>query len=358
MNHFLFKKSSLYVLFCFFCFIFVLIFYDTYRAVHYDANFFVGEAPKTAATVHTERAILLQYDKFMEEIKFLHKRDTMQPANLDQRHKLRWLYKSVEAEAYRFIAEKISVRAMLYAKDVHYALVVLTAFIFILLTVEHVRGMLDFSVLVSLAFVLYTYTALTMTSHRMYDQHSLIEMAVHAAGLYFAVKKRIIPFLIVLFVAVANRETGSALGVVYAAINWRERLFWLPVVLGPIMLAAINVDLLLLPDFYNPNNFVTTKTNLTYITLLTLPQAPFTLIAFTAIKMFTFFAPVFFLFSRAKKSELGRRLLLVVAIFCVILMFGTVLGHLQPYAMLVPAMCTLWARAYPAAGDPKWRTPA
>lgn len=356
MKHFLFKPSSLYVLFSFFCFVFVLIFYDSYRNIYHDANLFMGEDPKTTASAHVERAVQLQYDRFMEEIDFFRERDTMQPPGLDQRHKLRWLYKTAEAWVYQSTAAKISVRAALYAKDVHYALAVLIALIFVVLTAEKLRGGLDFQTLSFLAFAFYAYTALVVTSHRMYDQHSLIEMAAHAAGLYFALNRRLLPFLIVLFVAVANRETGSALGVIYALINWRERMFWLPVVLGPVMLSAINADLFLLPDFYDPNNFVMTKTNIGYITLFNLTQASFPLLAFTAIKTFAFFAPAFYLVPKALKSALGRRLLLIGAFFWVVLLFGTILGYLLPYAMLVPVIFALWAVAYPAPSAAE-RTP-
>ncbi|MCC7015899.1 MAG: hypothetical protein IT564_01695 [Rhodospirillales bacterium] len=358
MNHFLFRPSSLYVLFTFFCFAFILVFYDSYRTIYYDANFFEGQAPKTPSSVHVERAVRLQYDKFMEEIDFFHERDIIKTANLDQRHKLRWLYKTVESRVYQAVAENISVRAALYAKDFHYALTVFVTLIFIVLTVERLRGGIDFQILVFLAFALYAYTALVSTSHRMYDQHSLIEMAAQAAGLYFALQRRMPAFVIVLFVALANRETGTALGVIYALINWRERLFWLPGVLGPVMLAVVNADLLLLPEFYNPDNFVVTKTNMTgYVHVFTLTQASFPLLAFTAIKTFTFFAPAFYVLPKAMKTGLGRRLLAVGAFFWIVLMFGTILGYLFPYAMLIPVIFALWAVAYPAAPATEKATP-
>jgi hypothetical protein len=349
MNRFLLKPSSLYVLFTFFCLVFILVFYDSYRTIYYDANYFEGQDPKTPSSVHVERAVRLQYDKFMDEIEFFHDRSNIEVVNLNQRHKLRWLYKTVESWVYRGIAETISVRAALYARDFHYALMVFITLVFIVLTAERLRGDMDLQTLVFLAVALYAYTAFFSSVHRISDQHSLIEMATHAAAIYFALNRRMLFFLAVLFVAVANRESGAALGIVYALINWRERWFWTPVVLGPVMLIAINGDLLLIPEIYDLNNFIVTKTTTVgYIHIFNLTQVPFSLLAFTAIKTFAFLSPAIYLSVKAINSELGRRLLLNGVFFLILLMLGTILGNLLPYSMLVPTIFALWAISYPA----------
>ncbi len=346
---FMMRPSSLYIFFAFFCFVFILIFYDGYRNIYYDANLMDGKDPAQSIAVHVEMARQLQYDKIINELAFIEDHSTLGAVGgLDKRHKLRWLYKSWEGKIYKAVA-KVSVRWALYANYVHNALMVTIAFFFISLSVGRIRGTMNFETLGFLAFAVYAYVALVSTVPRIFDQHSFIEMAAIAAAVYFAITRRLLAFLVVAFFAVANRETGAAIGCIYAIINWRERLFWAPLFVAPVMLILINLDLFFLPELYDAGNFIAVGGDVGYINTSNLGSVPFSLIAFTAIKTFAFLAPIPILLPKVIKKLLGRRLLLIGAFYLFILLFGTILGNLLPYAMLIPVIFCLWAVAYPVA---------
>ena len=345
---FFLRPSSIYILLIFLCTIFILIFYDGYRMIYFYANKYIGANPQIETSVHIERGRKFVYDGFVGKVEFLQDRTTMGDGrSLDKRHKLRWLYKSVEAEVYKSVAKK-SLRVALYVQYLHYSLVILVGFVFTALVVRHLRGGIDFNLLAILAIVVYAWIALVSTAYRIHDQHTFIEMSVVAAGLYFSLKRQLFAVLVILFIGVANRESGVAIGAIYAIINWREKGFWLPVIFGPILLLGINMDLFLLPDFWNPSSYVVTgDKKLGYINIMNLTQVSFSLLAFTALKEFTFFAPVALLVPKAVKSALGMKLVLIGSMYVAIFMFGTILGYLFPYAILIPIVCGMWAVAYP-----------
>lgn len=347
MKNIFLRSSSLYVLFTFFCFVFILIFYDGYRNIHFDVSVLYGRGMDPTQAIEVARHG--QYDAFMEEVAFMNDRTNLgDVGGLDKRHKLRWAYKTAEAKIYAFVAANSSVKMALLAKHLHYSLVVLVGLLFTLATVRRLRGGLDFNSLAFLCFAMYSYVALVSTVHRIFDQHSFIEMAAVAAGVYFALCKRWLPFLVALVVAVANRESAAVFGIIWALINWRDRLFWLPVVLAPALLALINLDLLMLPELYAVENFMVTRTNVGYINMANLGDVSASLIAFTALKTFAFLAPALVFVPAALKVPVGRRLLAVGGFYLLMLLFGTILGNLLPYAMIVPIIFALWAVAYPA----------
>lgn len=348
MKHVILKSSSLYILFSFFCFVFILNFYDGYRSIYLEANFLYGKNPEMGMSASVEHARQKSYDGFMKEIDFFNDRTNMGSGDepLDKRHKLRWLYKNIEAELYKSFA-LVSLRTAIYAKYAHYALWAVVALIFIILSTMRLRGSISFEGIAFIATGLYAYVALVSTVPRMVDQHSIIEMATIAAAIYFSLNRQLVPFLGILIIGVANRETGAGLGMVYALINWRQRLFWLPMVLGPILLAAINIDLIMLPDFYESKNFMM-RNGAGYINIFNFTSVPLSLIAFTGLKTFAVLAPVLVVAPHAWSSNIGRKLLLAGGYYLFVLLFGTILGNLFAYALLVPIIFALGAIAYPA----------
>jgi len=347
MKQFFLKPSSLYVLFSFFCLVFILIFYDGYRGVYAEANFLEGrDRQEIPFTTHVEQARQSQYDRIINYVEFINDHDSMGAGDepLNKRHKLRWLYKSVEVEVYKSLAG-ISLRLAIYANYLHFSLWASISLIFMTLSVNRIRGAISFENFAVIATALYAYISLTSSIPRIIEQHTIIEMGVISAAIYFSLRGKLLFFLVVLFIGVSNRETGAAMGIIYALINWRQTWFWLPVIGGPVFLAIINLKLLMLPEFLDVNKFVVSNKTV-FLTIFNIVNAPLSLIVFTALKTFAVLIPAFVFVPRAWNSEIGKKLLLIGAFYLFILLFGTALGNMLPYGLLAPILISLGAVAY------------
>jgi hypothetical protein len=158
-------------------------------------------------------------------------------------------------------------------------------------------------------------------------------------------RRRFVAFLCVLLVAVANRETGAALGSIYAVINWPKPRFWLPLVLGPVMLLAINVDLMRLPEFYEISTYIFVKET-GYLSFFNLWEIPIATVVFSFLKILVVLAPLALILPRVWRDDLARRLCVIGAVYLCILLFGTFIGNSTPYALLVPVILLLGYLAY------------
>jgi hypothetical protein len=341
--------SSLYVLGTFFCFAFILVFYDGYRQMYSHAAYVMGAHPELSVVDATEQGRQRIYDTFQETVDFLNERTLIGSPPLTIRHKLRWFYKTGEATVYQAIAERTTVAVSLYVRFAHYAGWLTITFALICATVRRLRGALTYEGLAIIGFVLFSYMALCTSVPHIVDHYSIIEMAAVAAGLYFALGRQLGAFLLALMLAVANREAGAAFGVIYTVINWRDRWFWLPLIAGPAALLALNIDLFTQPAFYAPTNFIVSS-GVGFISLFNLGEVSASLMVFIVIKSFPVLAPLAFLIPRGWTSLVGKKLILILGFFLLMLLTGTILGNLLPYLMLLPLMFALAAVADPAHG--------
>ncbi len=343
------KWCKLFVLLIFLSATFVFTLYDGYRQIYMTANIFQGAEPQRPYAEHVENGRIAYYRGLQQEVEFLNNHSTMRETKepLDERHKLRWFYKNIEASVYDVFAERISLRAALYVHYLHYALWMTIAFVFVAATVTKLRGEMSAETLGLIGFILFALIAFVGTMPRMVDLHSIIEMATMAGAVYFALERRLLLFMFVSLVAVSNRETGLAIGIVYLLLNWGERRAWLSLFSSPIFFLIINFRLLILPEFYNLENFVV-RGGMGYINLFNLGDVALSLIAFTLIKMFVLLAPLSFILKRVKIDPVSKKLLLLFGFYLVVLILGTILGNLFPYAMLFPYLFALAARAFPA----------
>ena len=332
---------------------FIILFYEGYHRIYLNANLYttpgaVSEFPQNVARAQEEA-----HGIFIESVNVLRRRTFADSGNLDGRHKFRWPYKSIEGEAYKLVAslggDKGAVIAS-YVRYLHYSLWVVVSFLFTFLTVSSLRGRAEFNVLAVLAMAYFAYVAYLTTTPNMADGHSIIEMATIAAGLHFSLRRRLIAFLCVLLVAVANRETGAALGGIYAVINWRKSRFWLPLVLGPVMLLAFNADLMRLPEFYEISSYVYTGAS-GNVHVSNFWKLPVTYSGFSFLKNLVVIAPLALILPRVWRDGLARRLCVVGGAYLCILLFGTFIGNSTPYALLVPVILLLGSLAFSRPTD-------
>jgi len=226
------------------------------------------------------------------------------------------------------------------------------AFLFTFLSISWLRGRAKFNVFATLAGTYFGYFAFLTTTPNMADGHSIIEMALIAAGLHFSLRRQFVAFLLILFVAVANRESGAALGGIYAVINWRKPRFWLPLVLGPVMLLAINADLMRLPEFYEFSSYVYSGAS-GNVHFFNFWKVAVTYVGFSLLKNIVVIAPLALVLPRVWKNDLARRLCVIGGAYLCILLLGTFIGNSTPYALLVPVILLLGSLAVSRPTDLK-----
>jgi len=95
MNIQLLKPTLLLVLFLFLSYVFILIFYDGYRAIYNKANAQWTIGSEIPYSAFVEKGRKLVFNEFFEELETLNDRNFME-GNANARHKFRWFYKSVE----------------------------------------------------------------------------------------------------------------------------------------------------------------------------------------------------------------------------------------------------------------------
>ena len=349
MKYFMSRPRTIFIFILFLSSVFVILFYEGYHRIYLSANLYsthetISEFPQNVTRAQSEA-----HGVFLDSVKTLQRRTFADSGNLDGRNKFRWLYKSAEAEVYDLVARLGGDRGPIiasYVRYLHYSLWALVSFLFTFLTVSWLRQRAEFNVLAVLAIVYFAYIAFLTTTPNMADSHSIIEMATIAAGLHFSLHRRIVAFLCVLLVAVVNRETGAMLGGIYAVINWWKPGFWIPLVLGPVMLLAINVDLMLLPEFYELSSYVYTGAsgNVHFFNFWNLPVS---YVGFSFLKNLVVIAPLVLILPRVWRDDLARRLCVIGAVYLCILLFGTFIGNSTPYELLVPVVLFLGSLAFP-----------
>jgi len=345
MNHHLLKPASLLVLFLFLSYVFLLIFYDGYRAIYFKANMLWTPGSEASYSAVVEEGRKLVYGEFFVELDNLNDRSTMD-GSANARHKFRWFYKSLEGSVYQFIAAlpfQKSMNFALYARYLHYSLWALLSLVFIHLNVSLLSGRKNFSSLLMTAITFLAIISLLISMPRFYDQHSFIAMGCVSAGIFFGLKKQILPFLFVLAVATANRESGAALGIIFALLNWREKYFWVPLFVGPVIFFTLNYDLFLFREFYQMNNFVVSG-EMGYVNAYNLNKAPTLTLIFEFYKYVILLAPLFISYWLVRKKPFAFKLLAISLFYIFILLFvGVEIGVYLSYAVIIPVLFSLIA---------------
>jgi hypothetical protein len=153
-----------------------------------------------------------------------------------------------------------------------------------------------------------------------------------------------VPFLIVLVVAVANRETGVAIGMIYVILNWRWRLFYLPLTAGPVLLVLFNLDLFIQPGIYDPANFLTFADERPNV--FNLATASKSLLTGALLELLVILGPLALFVPRIDKDEMFVKLGLIGLMYLVILLFGTYIGNAFAYLLLVPPIICIAVLAF------------
>lgn len=296
-------------------------------------------AALSGATVDDARA---QYvAQFIAKTESLLQRDIRPDDSMHERHKLRWAFKAVETKLYIWAQNTVGTKAALYLIMLHYAAWATIGFMFIAAALRQIWPEIGIGNLALAALANTAFLAFVMLSG-IAEFFSIIETALIAAGLYFSLRRAFLPFLAVLVVAVANRETGIALAAVYWLFNRDSRLALLPFAIAPGVLVLLNADFLSDPDFYRPETYV--GIHVDRPTPFTFHQHPPSQVAGALLEIFVILSPLYFVRRQMWRDRVMGPLGLCVALYLLILLLGTYLGNIFPYMMLAPFLIAIVAR--------------
>jgi len=289
------------------------------------------------------------FDDFFGTVASLNIRHPEGPVNADERHKMRWLYKTVEASVYRYAADHLGTKTAHLLRVLHSTAYLMLTLVMTLLIMIRISGRNSGNFVAVAAAVFFAWFTFTNIINYAREEWTFIETFCIAAGIYFSLDRRLVHFLIILLLAVSNRETGAGFGVIYFIINWRTPWFWLPLIASPVLFLAVNADLfsqyfwhyvqvLLMRDPIQPTAFDFWKYPL--------------LVAIKSImQIFVIAAPIFVTVHRALGGPGSGRLALITAIYLLVLLKGVPINNMFPYLLLLPVVFGLAAMAIRNSDD-------
>lgn len=264
-------------------------------------------------------------------------------ASLAQRHKLRWVMMAVQEAVQRAAHAVAGARGGIYAGILYQTLWAVGGFLFVISAARNVLGAPPSSTMwMGLAAAYYAY--LTLASVRDLEElFSFIETACIAAGIHFALARRIWPFIGATLVAALNRETGLMLALLYPLLCGRAPLWWLPAVAAPVLLLAVNVQLLGEAALWAPGTYVASEA-LPRPTIFNFWRFPLSRSLHILLQLFVLLGPFALFWRQSRQDAMAARLLAGAGAYAVMLLFGTYLGNSFPYMLLAPFLLLLGAR--------------
>ena len=178
----------------------------------------------------------------------------------DGRHKLRWFYRSLEAKFYYFIFENVYSRKSLSFFVILNSMYCFFSFLLCFLTIAHLKKKYSQNDLIFTGLFFVTITSI-ICSTGIQSVYTLPEMLFVSLGLYAVVKHNLLLFLISVFFAVANRESGIALSLVYVFFHHKKIYSYFLPILSVLFILILNHDLILNPSIYKLSTYFPIQEN-------------------------------------------------------------------------------------------------
>jgi hypothetical protein len=289
------------------------------------------------------------FDGFFEKVASLNIRHPEGPVIADERHKMRWLYKTVEASVYRYVADHQGAKAAHMLRVLHSTAYLMLTLVMTFLIMTRISGRNSGNFVAVSAAVFFAWFTFTNIINFTREEFTFVETFCIAAGVYFSLNRRLVLFLLILLLAVSNRETGAGFGMIYFIINWRSPLFWLPLITGPILLMAINADLfgpyfqhyisvLLAPDKAKP-------------TVFDFWTYPALMVVKSMLQLAVLLIPIAAVIWKAWGYPGAGRLGLITLIYLLVLLRGAPINNVFPYLLLLPLVLGFGAMVIKKSDD-------
>lgn len=264
---------------------------------------------------------------------------------LHERHKLRWLGKTLETQIYRAGYAIGGAKLSLYARALYFSLVLgLTSF-FLILCVRHFRGALSDRemFLVAVAFSAFFLFASFGTIEEDFTPQ---ETACIAAALYFALKRSGLWFTVAVVISILNRESGVAIGMLWPILNGLSVLGFVPFMAAIAVLLGLNYDLVSQTAFWSHETYVS-AVEFERPGLFNFYRFPATQIVGAIAEILIVLSPLAVFVRWSQADEKDVRLAACVVLYLAVLMLGTYIGNIFPYLLLAPFVIVLAAKQRP-----------
>jgi len=270
----------------------------------------------------------------------------------DTRHKLRWVYKGAEVSVYKFAEEHASQTIARYVSLLHYVGIFSLAYLFCLLILREATGKVEIAqiFIASLAFLGLMSSIFHIAGWQ--ENYTPIEMLAVAAAIYTSQVRKPLYFFGVILIAVFNRESGIAIGLIYPILNPDQRWLWVAGPLfGAIILVLFNLDLLTQPAFYEPSNFVV-HGDVVRLSFNNFYQFPISKWSPALLHYLAFVAPALLLAPGAFNNSRGKGVLAIFGIYFVIFSLGSFLDNAYLFLIYIPIYFAIYGYAVKKSSSP------
>ena len=257
------------------------------------------------------------------------------------RQKTRWVLKYLEIKKTNFLLSNFSPKLAFAIYCLFFSLLISASYVFCLLSFEHIVKKKDIksSLLFSSAFIFYLYPLY----FQIQEFFSFYEMFAISACIFFTLKKEIWFFLLFAILGVLNRETGLLLITFYTFINFKKKLYFLPIFILPSIFIFINYDIFTQPAYYNIGNWLSpydagvsdTARNFSIFNYFGLQYF------YSLFLIFIYLFPTLILLIYSKIDKNLKIFLLILFLYLCSLLFGTLITNFFPFIILLPILLAI-----------------
>lgn len=297
-------------------------------------------------------AIPYYVDRFDQMYDFMLDRSIDFSEGVEARKKLRWGYKYLEINTYKYLSKYLDNKRIRYVILVHYSVISYLAFLFCLLTYICLNRSYRDSDCILLFSGFLSAIACALIISGWQDDYTSIEMMALSLMIYCGIRQNFLLALLALLIGVSNRESCVVLGIVYLLLADQIRLKEICIVLlGPILLIGMNFDVIF-TFLWAPLELVLYPGSGQTPGVIEPTNASISYLAFFLIINFIIVSPMFFKIRMIFSDLQITKISMIIAIYLLIIWFGSFMSNYFLYILLVPPYILLWARLKAASGFP------
>ena len=252
----------------------------------------------------------------------------------DDRHKLRWLYRTLEAKLFDFMFKYFPEKPLTLYTILNTIYCFFSLF-FTFLSISILNKEFNQKNLVLTGFF-YIFFFHLIFSNGLQSIYTIPEMLFVSIGIYFSVRKKFFLFLIPLFFGVINRESGIALSLVYIIFNYKNWYSYTLPICSVILLLIVNIDLV------QNNQLYSLKTYFPIEESYSENKTPISSILFFLLFLLNFFTILFLIFQKRNMNLKFVELSLVSLLYFFVAILGTNFTNVFSLLLVLPSITILF----------------
>ena len=247
------------------------------------------------------------------------------------RHKTRWVINYFELKKTKFLLSNFSPKISFALYCFLFSFLISASYLFCLLSFEHITKKKDikYSFLFSSAFIFYLYPLF----FDIHEYFSFYELFAVSACIFFALKKKIWFFLLFAILGILNRETGLLLATFYTFINFKKKLYLLPIFVLPFIFIFINIDFFKQLSSYSIGLWLAPFDS--SVSVGSINQSIFNYFGlqyfYSLLRIFLYLLPMIVLLFYTKFTKNLKIFLLILSLYSCSLFLGTLVTNLFPF---------------------------